>query len=63
MTIHLEDSGSWTHVKEIPNTRLLVSVHHCWDTSAKLKVFDVSRKGQRKSIFLSEEVLGGRNHL
>ena len=50
----------WTHVKEIASTGLLVSVHHCYDHSASLEVFDVSRKGQAKKIYSFEEVSGGR---
>ena len=55
-----EIGGSWTHVKEIANTGLLVSVHHCYDNSANLEVFDVSRKRQVKKIYSFEEVSGGR---
>ena len=51
---------SWTHVKEIANTRLLVSVHHNWRHSANLEVFDVSRKGQAKKIYKFEAVSGSR---
>ena len=60
MNIHSENSRCWTHVKEIANTGLLVSVHHCWSTSANLEVFDVSRKGQPKKIYSFDEVSGGR---
>ena len=45
-------------MKEIANTRLLVSVQHCYDTSANLEVFDVSRKERVKKIYSNEEVLG-----
>jgi len=47
-------------VKEIANTGLLVSVHHCSSKSANLEVFDVSRKGQTKKIYSATEVSGSR---
>ena len=50
-------------MKEIANTKLLVSVHHFYNKAANLKVFDVSWKGQAKEIYSFEEVSGGRNSL
>ena len=47
-------------MKEITNAKLLVSVHHSWNKSASLKVFDVSRKGQVRKIYSFEEVPGGK---
>ena len=47
-------------MKEAANTGLLVSVNHCWNTSANLEVFDVSRKGQTKKIYSATEVSGSR---
>ena len=45
--------SNWTHVKEIANTQYIVSVHHSFDKSANLEVFDVSRKGQvQENIFI-----------
>ena len=58
LTIY-EDFSSWTHVKEIANTGLLVSVHHTSRNSANLELFDVSRKGQAKKIYSFEEVFRG----
>ena len=52
--------GSWTHVKEIANRELLVSVHHNEVESANLEVFDVSQKGQTKKVYSHEEVSGSR---
>ena len=43
-------------MKEFANTGLLVSLHHDWNSSANLEVFDVSRKGQVKKIYSFEEV-------
>ena len=54
---------SWPHLKGIANTGLLVSVHHCYDRSANLEVFDVSLRGQEKKIFSFEEVVGSRINL
>ena len=47
-------------MKEIANTGLLVSVHHCYTMSANLEVFDVSWKGKTKKIYSYEEVSGSR---
>ena len=49
---------SWTHVKEIPNTELLVSAQHRRDTAANMEIFDVSRRGQANKIYSFEEVKG-----
>lgn len=49
-----------THVKEVTNTRLLVSVNYQWDQSAHLEVFDVSRKGQVKKLYSFEEISGSK---
>lgn len=48
-------------IKEIPNTKLLVSLHHS-DESANLGIFDVSRKQVRK-IYAFEEVVGCKSNL
>lgn len=51
--------NSWTHLKEIRNTSLLVSLHHCWNTSANLEIFDIVQEGKARKIYSFEEVLGG----
>ena len=56
-----EHNDSRTHVKEIANTRLLVSVHHSYEVSANLEVFDVSWKGRVRKIYSFEEVSASRN--
>ena len=48
----------WTHLKEIPNTKLLVSLFH-WGTSANFEVFDISQQEQPKKIYAFEGVKGG----
>ena len=45
-------------MKEIPYTKLLVSLHHCYDRSANMAVFDLSQKDQIKEIYSLGEVLG-----
>ena len=50
----------WTHVKEVTNTELFVSVHHTYDTFAHLQVFDVSSTGRAKKIYSATRVSGGR---
>ena len=46
-------------MKEIPNAKLLVSLHHNSNKSANMLVVDISRKGQIKEIYSLGEVLGG----
>ena len=52
-------SGCYTHVKEIPDTKLLISLNHIWRQSANMAIFDISRKVPRK-IYTFEEVSGGK---
>ena len=52
---------SWTHVKEIPNSKLLVSLHHDCDRSANMEIFDVSKKNHIEKIYSHQDVLGGNN--
>lgn len=54
--------GGWTHVTEIPNTKLLVSLHHKSFKSANFELFDISKKGQANKIYSFEEVSGGKFH-
>lgn len=58
MVIHLELKQSWTHLKEISETGLLVSAHHDWRL-VNLEVFDISKKGKVKKIYSFEEACGG----
>ena len=58
MRILFSDDDSWTHVKEIPNTKLLVSLHHNWEKPANMAVFDISKKDQIKEIYSLGEVSG-----
>ena len=55
-----QGDDNWTHVKEIANTGLLVSVRHSVGESANLEVFDVSQKGRVRKIYSFEEIPGGR---
>ena len=45
-------------MKEIPNTKLLVSLNHAFDKSANMSVFDISKNNQIKEIFSLDEVSG-----
>ena len=38
-------------MKEIPNTKLLVSLHHDFFGSANMSIFDISKKDQIKEIY------------
>lgn len=47
-------------MREIPNSDLLVSVHHSFHSSAKFSIFDLSKeRGGVASIFDSDEITGG----
>ena len=52
--------NSWTHVKEIPSTTLLVTLHHKSRKSANMTVFDISKKDQIQEIYSLGEVSGGK---
>lgn len=43
--------NSWTHVKEIPNTTFLVSIHHCAYTSVNMEICEISKKWQAQKIY------------
>ena len=45
-----------THVKEIPNTKLLVFLHYTNAYSVKMEILDVSKKAQIKKIYSHEAV-------
>lgn len=49
---------NWTHIKEIPNTGLLVSLGHRWKTSAGMEIFDISKKGSARRVYAFEEIMG-----
>ena len=48
-------------MKEVPNTRLLVSLHHSVHTFANLEVFDISKKRQAKKIYSLGEFLEAKS--
>ena len=45
-------------MKEIPNTKLLVSLHHNYKKSANMSVVDISKAHQIKEIYSLGEVSG-----
>ena len=46
-------------MKEIPNTKLIVSMHQHYYASANMSVFDISKNDQIKEIYSVGEVSGG----
>ena len=46
-------------MKEIANSQLLVSLHHNWQKSANMSVFDISKKDQIKEVYSLGEVSRG----
>lgn len=48
--------GWWTHVREIPNTNLLVSLNHHYSRSANMEIFQYSQKKVNR-IYSFEEVV------
>ncbi len=52
--------NSWTHAKEIPNTKLLVSLHHNFYDSANMEIVDISKKGRANKIYSLGEVSGSK---
>lgn len=54
--------NSWTHVKEIPNTKLLVSLRHNSNQSANLTIFDTSQNIKAKKIYSLGAIYGGQIH-
>ena len=54
---------SWTHVKEIPKSPYLISLHHSYDESANMEIFDISNKGKIKKIYSLGQLNGGNYRL
>lgn len=54
-------NSTWTHRKAIPNSRMLVSLNHCWTASANLAIFNISQNGDVRKVYSFEEVMGGKN--
>ena len=51
--------SSWTHIKEISNTNLIVTLNHNAEKSVSMEVLDTSNKREAKKIYSLEEVSGG----
>ena len=58
--IYFEIGISSTHVKEIPNSNLIVSLYHDIDASGKMEIFDISKRGKVKKIYSFGIVYGGK---
>ena len=61
-------AASWTHVKEISGTKLLISLHTTLAaSSANIEVFNLANKGRPETIYSFDEVVGCKfatsNHL
>ena len=58
--VNYEDlyNNSWTHVKEISGTKLLISLHHNCSKSANIEVFNLVNKGRSKKIYSLSEIIG-----
>ena len=50
--------GDWTLVRDIPDTKLLVSLNHYSQKSATMEIFDISSQSVKK-IYSFDEVVGG----
>ena len=48
----------WPHVKEIPGTKLLISLHHSVSKCANIEVFNLGNKGRPRKIYSFDEVIG-----
>ena len=51
--------GVWSHVKEISDTELLVSVK-CADESANMVVYKIAANGKVREVYSFEEVTGSK---
>ena len=49
---------AWTYVKEIPNTKLLVSLIHHHSSSANMAIYDISKQGKVHEIYSLGEISG-----
>lgn len=54
----IDFQGGLTHLKEIPNTKLLVSLHRHWQNSANMEIFDIAKKRKVNKIYSFEEIYG-----
>ena len=49
---------SWTHVKEISGTKLLISIQQNITTSANIEVFNLASKRRSEKVCSFDEVIG-----
>ena len=54
------EGHSWPIVKEIPSTRLLVSLHHYYLQGVSMEIFDLSTSLKAKQIYKFEEMTGSK---
>ena len=51
----------WTHVKEISNTRYLVSLYHVYEKCVNMEIINISKIGKVKKIYTHGKVTGSKN--
>ena len=51
--------GVRTHVKEIPGTKLFISLNHLPIKFAIMEIFDISKQDEEKKIYSTGDILGG----
>ena len=56
--MNYEDSHRCSHLKEIPGSKLLISLQHSLSSCANIEVFSVANKGRPEKIYSFEEVIG-----
>lgn len=52
---------SWTQIREIPNSNLMVSLNHVEGDSTSLQLYNISQKGNVSVVYAFEEAIGNRN--
>ena len=54
-----EGFKAWTYMKEIPNTKLLITLQHVNYKDAKLAIYDVSEKDKIREVYSFKETYTG----
>ena len=47
-------------MKEIPDTKLLISLHYAFKSASNIALFDLSKKNKARKIYQFEEVTGSK---
>ena len=59
--IPLDSDSNWGHLREIPGTKMLVSLYNCYDKYAMLEIFDLQNEGRAPKIHSFDRVFGSNN--